>query len=172
MRILGIDPGTGITGWGIVDKEYNRLQVVDYGCIRTEANTLNQRRLCEIYDAALLLLQEYQPDEMAIEELFYNRNSTTVISVGKARGVLILAAAQRGLQVFEYTPLQIKQAVTGYGKADKKQVQFMIKNMLGLTAVPKPDDAADALAVAVCHSNWQRANHWQGNTMAQTSNLV
>ncbi len=86
--------------------------------------------------------------------------------------MLILAAAQRGLQVFEYTPLQIKQAVTGYGKADKKQVQFMIKNMLGLTAVPKPDDAADALAVAVCHSNWQRANHWQGNTMAQTSNLV
>jgi crossover junction endodeoxyribonuclease RuvC len=109
----------------------------------------------------LLLLQEYQPDEMAIEELFYNRNSTTVISVGQARGVLILAAAQRGVPIYEYTPLQIKQAVTGYGKAEKKQVQYMVKSTLGLNSVPKPDDAADALAVAVCHSNWQQANHWQ-----------
>ena len=121
MRILGIDPGTGITGWGIVDKDYNRLTVVDYGCIRTPANSLNQKRLCDIYDGLLLLLQEYQPDEMAIEELFYNRNTTTVISVGQARGVLILAAAQRGVPIFEYTPLQIKQAVTGYGKAEKRQ---------------------------------------------------
>ena len=162
MRILGIDPGTGITGWGIVDKDYNRLTVVDYGCIRTPANSLNQKRLCDIYDGLLLLLQEYQPDEMAIEELFYNRNTTTVISVGQARGVLILAAAQRGVPIFEYTPLQIKQAVTGYGKAEKRQVQFMVKEMLRLAAIPKADDAADALAVAVCHSNWQQANHWQG----------
>lgn len=172
MRILGIDPGTGITGWGIIDKTYNQLAVVDYGCIRTAANELNQRRLCDIYDALLLLLREYQPDEMAIEELFFNRNSTTVISVGQARGVLILAAAQRGLQVFEYTPLQIKQAVCGYGKADKKQVQFMVKNMLGLAAAPKPDDAADALAVAVCHSNWQQANRWQRGPAGQPDNLV
>jgi crossover junction endodeoxyribonuclease RuvC len=161
MRILGIDPGTGITGWGVIDKNYNQLTVIDYGCIRTPANTLNQKRLCEIYDGMLLLLQEYQPDEMAIEELFYNRNSTTVISVGQARGVLILAAAQRGIPIYEYTPLQIKQAVTGYGKAEKKQVQYMVKSTLGLNSVPKPDDAADALAVAVCHSNWQQANHWQ-----------
>lgn len=169
MRILGIDPGTGITGWGIIDKNYNHLEVVDYGCIRTPAHELNQKRLCQIYDGMQLLLGEYQPDEMAIEELFYNRNSTTVISVGQARGVAILAAAQRGLEVFEYTPLQIKQAVTGYGQAGKQQVQFMIKNMLKLEAIPRPDDAADALAVAVCHSNWQRANRWQKDGSA---NLV
>lgn len=164
MRILGIDPGTGITGWGVIDKDYNRLAVVDYGCIRTPAHQLNQKRLCEIYDGMQLLLSEYQPDEMAIEELFYNRNVTTVISVGQARGVLVLAAAQRGVPVYEYTPLQIKQAVTGYGRADKKQVQYMIQNLLALSAIPRPDDAADALAVAVCHSNWQQANHWQKNT--------
>ncbi len=163
MRILGIDPGTGITGWGVVDKNYNQLTVVDYGCIRTPAHQLNQKRLCEIYDGMQLLLDEYQPDEMAIEELFYNRNVTTVISVGQARGVLVLAAAQRGVPVYEYTPLQIKQAVTGYGRADKKQVQYMIQNMLDLKTVPRPDDAADALAVAVCHSNWQQSNHWQRN---------
>ncbi len=164
MRILGIDPGTGITGWGVIDKNYNQLTVVDYGCIRTPAHQLNQKRLCEIYDGMQLLLSEYQPDEMAIEELFYNRNVTTVISVGQARGVLVLAAAQRGVPVYEYTPLQIKQAVTGYGRADKKQVQYMIQNLLNLSAIPRPDDAADALAVAVCHSNWQQANHWQKNT--------
>ena len=163
MRILGIDPGTGITGWGVIDKEYNRLTAVDWGCIRTPAHQLNQKRLCEIYDGISLLIREYQPDEMAIEELFYNRNSTTVISVGQARGVLVLAAAQRGIPVYEYTPLQIKQAVTGYGRAEKKQIQYMIQNLLDLDAIPKPDDAADALAVAVCHSNWQQANHWQKN---------
>ena len=164
MRILGIDPGTGITGWGIVDKNYNRLDAVDYGCIRTPAHQLNQKRLCEIYDGINLLIREFRPDEMAIEELFFNRNTTTVISVGQARGVLVLAAAQHGIPVYEYTPLQIKQAVTGYGRADKKQVQYKIQNLLALEAVPKPDDAADALAVAVCHSNWQQANHWQKST--------
>ncbi|MBQ3180470.1 MAG: crossover junction endodeoxyribonuclease RuvC [Firmicutes bacterium] len=169
MRILGIDPGTGITGWGVIEKNYNQLTVIDYGCIRTEANSLNQKRLCDIYDGISLLLREYQPDEMAIEELFYNRNTTTVISVGQARGVLILAAAQQGIPVYEYTPLQIKQAVTGYGRAEKKQVQYMVTNLLKLQAVPRPDDAADALAVAVCHSNWQQANLWQKDT---TGNLV
>ncbi|HIU09769.1 MAG TPA: crossover junction endodeoxyribonuclease RuvC [Candidatus Avidehalobacter gallistercoris] len=164
MRILGIDPGTGITGWGVIDKNYNQLTVVDYGCIRTPSHQLNQKRLCEIYDGMQILLSEYQPDEMAIEELFYNRNVTTVISVGQARGVLVLAAAQRGVPVYEYTPLQIKQAVTGYGRADKKQVQYMIQNLLNLAAIPRPDDAADALAVACCHSNWQQVNHWQKNT--------
>lgn len=172
MRILGIDPGTGITGWGVIEKNYNQLSVIDYGCIRTEANSLNQKRLCEIFDGMSLLLREFQPDEMAIEELFFNRNSTTVISVGQARGVLVLAAAQRGIPVYEYTPLQIKQAVTGYGRADKKQVQYMVTSILKLQAVPRPDDAADALAVAVCHSNWQQANLWQQGTNGMNENLV
>lgn len=169
MRILGIDPGTGIVGWGVIEKNYNRLTVIDWGCIRTPAHQLNQKRLCEIFDGINLLINEYNPDEMAIEELFYNRNVTTVISVAQARGVLVLAAARRGIPVYEYTPLQIKQSVTGYGRAEKKQVQYMVKNLLELDVVPKPDDAADALAVAVCHSNWQQANHWQKNT---AENLV
>lgn len=164
MRILGIDPGTGIVGWGVVDKNYNQLTAVDWGCIRTPVHELNQKRLCEIFDGINLLINEYQPDEMAIEELFYNRNVTTVISVAQARGVLVLAAARRGIPVYEYTPLQIKQGVAGYGRAEKQQVQYMVKNLLALEHAPRPDDAADALAVAVCHSNWQMANHWQKGT--------
>lgn len=169
MRILGIDPGTAIVGYGVVDKNFNAYTVVDYGCIRTEAHTLMQNRLRELYDGMVLLLKEYEPDEVAIEELFFNRNVTTAISVGQARGVLILAASQLGIPVYEYTPLQIKQSVTGYGKAEKKQVQYMVKSILNLPAVPKPDDVADALAVAVCHSNWQKANSWQKDAK---SNLV
>ncbi len=161
MRILGIDPGTAITGYGIIDKHYHQYTVVDYGCIRTPAHTDMQDRLCKIYDGMKWLLKEYQPDEVAIEELFFNRNTTTAISVGQARGVLILAAAQQKIKVSEYTPLQVKQAIAGYGRADKKQIQYMVKNILGLAKVPSPDDVADALAIAICHSNWQPSHNWQ-----------
>ena len=113
-----------------------------------------------IYDGMRWLIKEYQPDEIAVEELFFNRNVTTAITVGQARGVIILAAAQLGVKVNEYTPLQVKQAITGYGNADKKQVQYMVKNILGLSKVPQPDDVADALAIAICHSNWLQSRNW------------
>jgi len=154
MRILGIDPGTAIVGYGVIEKHYHDYRVVDYGCIRTEAGLPLPQRLNRIYQGMLLLLEKHQPDEVAVEDLFFNRNITTAISVGEARGVILLAAAQKALPVGEYTPLQVKQAITGYGRAEKKQMQFMIKNILRLTEEPKPDDVADALAVAVCHANW------------------
>ena len=167
MRILGIDPGTAITGYGILDKAYHQYTVIDYGCIKTPAHSPMEQRLCQLYDGMCWLLKEYEPDEIAIEELFFNRNITTAITVGQARGVIILAAAQYGVKVNEYTPLQVKQAIAGYGKADKKQVQFMVKNILGLAKVPSPDDVADALAIAICHSNWQSSQSWQNYAMTK-----
>lgn len=161
MRILGIDPGTAITGYGIIDRQFNNYRVVDYGSIQTQAHTPMEERLCKIYEGMRWLIKEYEPDEIAVEELFFNRNVTTAITVGQARGVIILAAAQSGVKVNEYTPLQVKQAITGYGNAEKKQVQFMVKNILGLPRVPSPDDVADALAIAICHSNWLQSRNWQ-----------
>jgi len=153
LRILGIDPGLAIVGFGFVDKEANKLKPVQYGCIQTEAHTPEEERLLHVYEGMVQLIDKYKPDSVAIEKLFFSRNVTTALPVAQARGVLILAAVQRGLPVSEYTPMQVKQAVVGYGKAEKHQVQEMIKMMLKLSVVPKPDDVADALAVAVCHAH-------------------
>lgn len=153
MRVLGIDPGIAIVGFGFVDKQGHKLVPVQYGCIQTKAHTDQAIRLNELYESLLQLIDKYNPDAMAIEKLFFNKNVTTAFTVAEARGVLQLAAVQRGISIAEYTPLQVKQAVVGYGKAEKKQVQEMVKLFLKLTAVPKPDDVADALAIAICHAH-------------------
>jgi crossover junction endodeoxyribonuclease RuvC len=153
LRVLGIDPGIAIVGFGFIDKIGSKLVPVQYGSIQTEAHTDPGIRLKEVYDAAVQLIETYKPDAMAIEKLFFNRNVTTAFTVGEARGVILLAGVQAGLQVAEYTPLQVKQAVVGYGKAEKHQVQEMVKILLKLSVVPKPDDVADALAIAICHAH-------------------
>ncbi|MFC5447233.1 crossover junction endodeoxyribonuclease RuvC [Paenibacillus aestuarii] len=153
MRILGIDPGIAIVGFGFIDKIGSKLTPVQYGSIQTEAHTDPSVRLKDVYDATTQLIEKYKPDALAIEKLFFNRNVTTAFTVAQARGVIILAGVQAGLPVAEYTPLQVKQAVVGYGKAEKQQVQEMVKIFLKLAKVPKPDDVADALAVAICHAH-------------------
>ena len=153
MRILGIDPGYGIVGFGIIDYENSNYKVVDYGVIETPKEEDISVRLAMIYDAIGKLTETFKPDQIAVEELFYFKNQTTVIPVAEARGVILLAAVHSCGEIFEYTPLQIKQALTGNGRAEKAQVQFMVKAILGLEKIPKPDDAADALAVAICHAN-------------------
>lgn len=154
MLILGIDPGTAITGYGIVSVSGNKLKAVDYGCVRTEAKIPLYRRLQQINHEICRLIEEFKPDHFAIEELFFNKNTRTALSVGQARGVALLAAANAGLVIAEYTPLQVKQAVVGYGRADKSQVQYMVKTILSLREIPKPDDTADALALAICHTHF------------------
>lgn len=153
MRIIGIDPGIAIVGFGIIDKKGSKLVPVQYGCIKTEAHTRESLRLKQIYDAMASLIEKYQPEVMAIEKLFFNRNVTTAFSVGQARGVIVMGAEEAGIPVFEYTPLQVKQAVVGYGQAEKKQIQEMVRLLLSLQKVPKPDDVADALGVAITHAN-------------------
>ncbi len=153
MIIVGIDPGTAILGYGLIEQKGNRLRALDFACWRTPAHTPLAERLLMLYEKVFLYLQENQPDHLAVEELFFNRNTTTALTVGHARGVVLLAGAQQGIPVFEYTPLQVKQAVVGYGRAEKKQVQQMVKGLLRLDEVPRPDDAADALAVAICHAH-------------------
>jgi crossover junction endodeoxyribonuclease RuvC len=150
---MGIDPGIAIVGFGLIDKQGSRLVPVQYGCIQTEAHTDSAVRLKMVYDAMVQLIDKYKPDAVAIEKLFFNQNVTTAMTVSQARGVLMLAAVQQGLEIGEYTPLQVKQAIVGYGKAEKKQVQEMVRMFLHLSAVPKPDDVADALAVAICHAH-------------------
>ncbi len=153
MRIIGIDPGYAIVGYGIVDYNSNHFSVVDYGAITTKAHTPFDSRLSSIYDGLSQLISAFKPDAMSIEKLFFNTNTTTAIDVAQARGVIVLAAAQGGLDIAEYTPLQVKQSVVGYGRAEKKQVQEMTRLMLNLKSVPKPDDTADALALAICHAH-------------------
>ena len=153
MRILGIDPGYAIVGYGVIDYVGNHFTVVDYGAITTPAGMDFNRRLELIYDEMNVLLSTQKPEAMAIEKLFYNTNAKTVIDVAQARGVLAIAAQKNGVPMYEYTPLQVKQSVVGYGRAEKKQVQEMIKIILKLDKVPKPDDTADALAMAVCHAH-------------------
>lgn len=154
MRILGIDPGYAIVGYGVVDYCCCRFSVTGYGAITTKAHKPFPERLLDIYNDMLSVIDKYKPDCLAIEKLYFNTNTTTAIDVAQARGVIVLAAKSRGLEVFEYTPLQVKQAVTGYGRAEKHQVMEMVKNLLCLKAVPKPDDTADALALAVCHGHY------------------
>ncbi len=153
MRILGIDPGYAIIGYGVVDYISNHFTVVDYGAVTTQAHTDFDLRLQTIYNGLSCLIENYKPDAMSIEKLFFNTNTKTAIDVAQARGVIVLAAAQGGLDIAEYTPLQVKQSVVGYGRAEKKQVQEMTRLMLNLKAVPKPDDTADALALAICHAH-------------------
>lgn len=153
MRILGIDPGYAILGYGIVDIVGNKFSVVDYGAITTDSSMDMPSRLVKLFDGLTGLISTFKPDEAAIEELFFNSNAKTAILVGEARGVAVLACAKGNLKINEYTPLQIKQALVGYGRADKTQVQFMVKTMLNLKEVPKPDDTADALAAAICHGH-------------------
>lgn len=153
MRVLGIDPGIATMGFGFVDKVGHKLVPVQFGCIQTEAGLPQEVRLKQIYEASCRLLDQYKPDTVGVEKLFFNKNVTNAFSVGQARGVLLLAAAQRGLPIGEYTPMQVKQAVVGYGGAEKKQVQEMVRMFLKLAAAPKPDDVADALAVAICHAH-------------------
>ncbi|MFZ2125340.1 MAG: crossover junction endodeoxyribonuclease RuvC [Candidatus Saccharimonadales bacterium] len=151
MRIIGIDPGTGILGFGVIDIVKDKIKMVDAGVITTPAHTPLDVRLEDIFDSLSEIIASTKPDCMSIEKLFFTRNVTTAMSVSHARGVAMLAGRKGGLPIHEYTPLQIKQTVTGYGKADKKQVQEMVKIQLGLSQVPKPDDCADALAVAITH---------------------
>ena len=151
MRILGLDPGIAIVGFGAIEAEGGRYQMLTCGAIRTEAGLPLSRRLEIIYDDLCQLLDAVQPEAVAIEELFFNTNITTGISVAHGRGVLLLACRKRQIPIYEYTPLQVKQSVVGYGRAEKKQVMEMVRRMLGLKDVPRPDDAADALAIALCH---------------------
>ncbi len=153
MRILGIDPGTGILGFGLIDTDARgQVALVDAGVIRTPVKQADSDRLNTIYDELHEIISEHKPEVMSVEKLFFARNVTTAMSVAQARGVVLLCGKQHKLSLFEYTPMQIKQAITGYGKADKKQMQEMVRIILKLEEVPKPDDAADALAAAICHS--------------------
>jgi crossover junction endodeoxyribonuclease RuvC len=152
MRIIGIDPGTGILGFGVIDTKANKATMVDAGVIRTKVHQPLDERLVEIYNSLCEIIAENKPKIMVIEKLFFAQNVTTAISVSHARGVAMLAGKLAGLEIVEYTPLQIKHAITGYGRADKKQMQEMVRVLLGLEEVPKPDDCADALAAAICHS--------------------
>jgi crossover junction endodeoxyribonuclease RuvC len=152
MRIIGLDPGIGRTGWGIIEVQSSKFNVQSYGCIETPPNSQLENRLIELYEKLTVILKEEQLDAFAIEELFFNTNAKTAMIVGQARGVALLAAAQHNLPIAVYTPLQVKIAVTGYGRAEKKQVGQMVKTLLHLDLIPKPDDIADALAIALTHA--------------------
>jgi crossover junction endodeoxyribonuclease RuvC len=151
--VLGIDPGYAITGYGLVAYRNNHFDCLAYGVIRTSAKEIFSLRLLKIYSQLETLTADWKPDAVAVEELFFSRNTTTAIGTAQARGVAVLSGARAGLPVFEYTPMQVKLAVSGYGKADKQQVQQMVRVLLNLQELPKPDDAADALAVAICHAH-------------------
>ncbi len=153
MIILGIDPGLAIVGYGVLEYSGSRFRTLGYGSIQTPAGMPTEERLVAIYRSMGELIEKYHPDCMAVEELFWNTNQTTGIRVSEARGVILLSAAEKGIGIYEYTPLQVKQAVVGYGRAEKKQVISMVTTILGLEAPPKPDDTADALAIAICHAH-------------------
>ena len=153
MRILGIDPGLATVGYSLVDVQGNKFSVIDYGIIRTTTDCEDIKRLQLIYKQLKGLIKDFKPEQMAVEELFFNKNAKTAIRVGQARGVILLCGAEADLEVAEYTPLQIKQAVVGYGRAEKNQVQEMVKILLNLKKIPESDDAADALAVSICHGH-------------------
>lgn len=153
MIILGIDPGYAIVGYGVLEYNAGRFRVIDYGAITTDAGTPFNRRLEIIYDGLCEIIEKYRPEAMSVEKVFYNNNAKTVIDVSQARGVIMLAAQKNRVAVYEYTPLQVKQSVVGYGRADKKQVQEMTRRILNLEKVPKPDDTADAIAMAICHAH-------------------
>ena len=153
MIILGIDPGLAIVGYGVIEYTKGRFRTLAYGAITTPAHTAVEARLSMIFNEMNALIDKYHPDEMAIEELFFNTHSTTAIAVAEARGAILLAAYRKGVRCFEYTPLQVKSSVVGYGKAEKKQVMMMVSTILKLEKAPKLDDTADALAIAICHAH-------------------
>ncbi len=160
MLILGIDPGLATIGFGLVAKSGDKYRAIEYGAITTAPKQMIEKRLSDIYDDMTELLSRHKPDCIAIEELFFNNNITTGIDVAMARGVILLAAYKAGIDVYEYTPLEVKSSVVGYGRAEKQQVQYMVRVMLGMTETPKPDDTADALALALCHGT--RASGYMG----------
>lgn len=162
MIIIGIDPGYAIVGIGVIEYRGNKFRTIEYNAITTPAGMPTVERLKKIYQEMTMYIDKYNPDAVAIEELFFNSNQKTAINVAQARGVLLVAVANRNIPIHEYTPLQVKQSVTGYGRADKKQIQQMVKMMLGLNAIPKPDDAADALAIAICHAHSNKINNLLG----------
>lgn len=153
MVILGVDPGVATVGYGIVDCRSGNFRCLEYGCITTPAHTLLEDRLSEIYAGILELIDRHRPDCMSVEELFFQNNQKTAVDVAQARGVILLAANQRHVPIYEYTPLQVKSAVVGYGRAEKQQVMYMVRQYLHLRETPKPDDAADAIAIAICHGS-------------------
>ena len=157
MRVLGLDPGYAIVGYGVLEGDSSRFTPVTFGAITTQAHTLFEDRLAEIYTDMQELLAATKPDALAIESLFYTSNQKTVIAVAEARGVILLAARLAHVAIYEYTPLQVKQSVSGYGRATKKQMQEMTRRLLKLKSIPKPDDAADALALAICHMHSSRS---------------
>jgi crossover junction endodeoxyribonuclease RuvC len=159
MRILGIDPGTGILGFGVIDLDTKgKATMVDAGVIRTPVKQADSDRLLTIYEELTEIIKSNKPECMAVEKLFFSQNVTTAMSVAQARGIVLLCGKQHDLELAEYTPQQIKQAITGYGKADKKQMQEMVRVILQLKEVPKPDDCADALAAAICHAMQRKVN--------------
>ncbi len=162
MIILGIDPGYAIVGIGVLEYKGNKFRPIEYNAITTHASEATSLRLKRIKEDIQEYLHKYKPDAVAIEELFFNNNAKTAIAVAQARGVLVAEVASSGIPIYEYTPLQIKQAVTGYGRAEKGQIQQMVKMLLNLNAIPKPDDAADALAVAICHAHSSKINEELG----------
>ena len=159
MRILGIDPGIGRTGWGVIEVQSAKCKVQSYGCIETKTGMADEKRLEKLFDEISQVIKAEKPDEVAIEELFFNTNAKTALVVGQARGVLLLAASQKNLPIAVYTPLQVKIALTGYGRAEKSQIGQMVKTILKLESIPKPDDTADALAIALTHAFSYKANN-------------
>lgn len=153
MKILGIDPGYGRTGYGVIETDGNRIRPLEFGLIETSSKLSMEIRLQQLYDALIEIIDRRKPDSLAVEELFFSKNVTTGIGVAQARGVVLLAGAKKGLSVSEYKPVEVKQSVVGYGKAEKKQIQEMVRMFLSLSEVPKPDDVADALAVAITHAH-------------------
>ncbi len=153
MVILGIDPGLAIVGWGVIDYTANRFKTIAYGSIQTPAGLPTEKRLLAIYRELSAIMERYKPEQMAVEELFFTNNITTGIRVAEARGIVLMTGEEHGIPIAEYTPPQVKQAVVGYGRAEKKQVIDMVTRLLNLPAPPKPDDTADALAIAICHAH-------------------
>ena len=159
MRVLGIDPGTATTGWAVIEETDGQAKAVAYGHISTAKENSPENRLCEICDDLKNIINKYKPQEAAIEELFFFKNQKTVISVAQARGAVLLTLRQNNVRIASYTPLQVKQAITGYGRAEKKQIQLMTKSIMNLVELPHPDDTADAIAIALCHLNSRKMNN-------------
>lgn len=158
-RVLGLDPGTATTGWAILEEKNGKISAVAFGHISTSKNNTEEHRLLEISEDINSIIKKHKPTEAAVEKLFFFKNQKTIIQVGQSRGALLLTLAQKGVKVASYTPLQVKQAMTGYGRAEKQQVQLMAKSILNLKSLPKPDDVADAIAVALCHLNSRKLNN-------------
>jgi len=158
MKVLGIDPGTATTGWAIIEENKGKINPVAFGHISTSSKKSTAERLKEVADDIENIIKKYKPQESAIEDIFFFKNQKTAVKVSQSRGAILLTLENKNVKIFSYTPLQVKQAITGYGRAGKKQMQLMVKNILKLKAIPKPDDTADAIAIAICHLNSRKLN--------------